>query len=120
MRMFLTRSVLKDARKAKVSRDLFVKAIERIDLGLFDAEIGAHLFKQRVGRKGDFRVIVFLKKQERSVVLHMFPKNKQPNITGHELETLRDFARVLAGLGDEAFERLASDRGWMELDHDIP
>jgi len=125
MKLFVTRSAWKEASKSKLTKDALVKSSDRTNRGLIDAEIGAHLFKQHVGRKGGFRLILYLEKNKRSVVLHVFPKNEQPNITGHELKTLRDFAGVLADLSDEAFVQLAHKRGWKEitdeaLEEDVP
>ncbi len=44
--------------------------------------------------------------------LYMFPKNARANITAGELEALRDFAAILAGLTEEAFGRLTHEQGW--------
>lgn len=42
----------------------------------------------------------------------MFPENVRANVTTGELDALRDFAAILAGLTDEAFDRLTRQQGW--------
>ncbi|TXN57123.1 hypothetical protein FV230_28040 [Methylobacterium sp. WL6] len=120
MRLFVTRSAWKQACKGKIAAGTLAKAAEKANLGLVDAEIGAHLYKQHVGRKGDFRAVLFLVTDRRCVVLHIFPKNVQPNIKGAELTTLRAFAKILADVGDAGFETLAETQGWKDLSDEKP
>lgn len=118
MKVFVTRTAWKDARRAKIKKEFFVKAAKRTNDGLVDAHIGAHLFKQHMGRKGDYRLILFLIKDGRAVVLHMYPKNQQANITDGELKTLQELADKLAVLSEDDYLKLARTRGWEELSDD--
>nr|WP_279360182.1 type II toxin-antitoxin system RelE/ParE family toxin [Methylobacterium indicum] len=56
--------------------------------------------------------MLFHKRNERAVFLYIFPKNVRANVTAGELDALRDFAAVLSGLADDAFDRLAREQGW--------
>ncbi|BAQ44914.1 MULTISPECIES: type II toxin-antitoxin system RelE/ParE family toxin [Methylobacterium] len=117
MQIFALPRFSKDAAKAGVDDAVLASAVARAESGLIDAHLGLCLIKQRVprpgqGRSGGFRTILFHKRNERAVFLYMFPKNVRANVTTGELDALRDFAAILAGLTDEAFDRLARQQGW--------
>jgi hypothetical protein len=97
------------------------EAIRRAASGLIDAQIGRFLIKQRVarrneGRSGGFRTIVFYREQDRAVFLHLFAKNDKGNLTSTELETYREFAKVLAGLTAEQIRTLVEQKRWIEIE----
>lgn len=117
MRIFALPRFSKDAAKAGVDDAVLASAVARAESGLIDAHLGLCLIKQHVprpgqGRSGGFRIILFHKRNERAVFLYMFPENVRANVTTGELDALRDFAAILAGLTDEAFDRLTRQQGW--------
>lgn len=123
MRIFKTKEFARLARKHDVSDADLIGAVRRAEKGLIDAEIGAHLIKQRVARKGEgrsggFRTILFLKEHDRAVFLHLYEKSRQANLSDHEREFLREIAKHLASLRNPAFEKLVKDRKWKEIAHD--
>jgi hypothetical protein len=68
------------ARQNKISDESLREAIERAQAGLMDADLGGHVFKQRVtragqGRSGGFRVLVGYETGKRAVFIFGFPKN---------------------------------------------
>lgn len=63
MRVFKTFDFVRDARRAPLSDESLVEAIQRAQRGLMDADLGGHIIKQRVarpgkGRRGGFRVLI--------------------------------------------------------------
>ena len=123
IQVFVTREVSRQANKNGVSDADLIEAVRRAEDGLIDANLGAHLIKQRVarsggGRRGGFRTLLFFKEGERSVFLHMFGKNEKANISEDEKEALRLMAKELASLGNEEFAELVERRQWKEIAYD--
>ncbi|MCJ2060888.1 type II toxin-antitoxin system RelE/ParE family toxin [Methylobacterium sp. J-048] len=77
--------------------------------------------KQRVARRGQgrsagFRTILFYRRGETSVFIHMFAKNRKANLTKREQDAFRDYAEQLAQHTEEYFSRLVAERGWRRID----
>ncbi|KMO39143.1 hypothetical protein VQ03_16095 [Methylobacterium tarhaniae] len=125
MRIYALPRFAKDTVKLGLDDTALAHAVTRAESGLIDAGLGLCLIKQRVarpgqGRSGGFRTILFYKRKERAVFLYVFPKNARANVTPGELEALRDFAAILAGLTDEAFDRLTREQGWKVIPNEQP
>lgn len=52
MRIFLTRGVMRFARRQRIADASLSEAIERAERGTIDADLGGGLIKQRVARPG--------------------------------------------------------------------
>ena len=59
---------------------------------------------------------MFYREQDRAVFLHLFAKNDKGNLTSTELETYREFAKVLAGLTAEQIRTLVEQKRWIEIE----
>lgn len=90
------------------------KAIDEIENGLIDAELGAGLFKQRVardgqGKRGGFRTILAFRSLNRAIFILGFPKNKKDNIGEVELQKLKILSKKLLSSSDvEIQERITA------------
>lgn len=73
------------------------RAVERAEQGLIYADLGGNVLKQRVGRRGSHRVLIFLRRGELAFLADGFAKNERANISAKELEDLQA-AAVLLGL----------------------
>jgi hypothetical protein len=125
MKLYATREFARAARKLKVRDAALAEAVRRAEAGLIDADLGAHLYKQRVardgqGRSGGYRTIVYLKEGDRAVFLHIFEKSRKADLSETERDMYRAFARLLASLTDAAFAILVEQRQWRRIDHDEP
>jgi len=90
-----TKGMIRFARRERISDSRLLEAIQRIELGLIDADLGGGLIKQRVaregqGRSGGYRVIIGYRVAHRAVLLFGFAKNERENIEPAELATLRE------------------------------
>ena len=74
------------------------RAVERAEQGLIYADLGGNVLKQRVGRRGSHRVLIFLRRGELAFLADGFAKNERANISAKELEDLQAAAEVLLGL----------------------
>ena len=51
MQIFKTKVFSRFAKKEKISDTALLKAVERAEKGLIDADLGGHLIKQRVSKE---------------------------------------------------------------------
>jgi hypothetical protein len=115
MRLFKTKDFARSARKNAISDRELGEAVRRAEAGLIDADLGAHLIKQRVGQRGAYRTIIFHQEGNRAVFLYIFGKSGKSNLTSMEAQAYRDFAKQLAGLGRAVFDDLVAERKWEEI-----
>ena len=121
MHVFLTRAFHRDAEHDGVTDGHCREAIRRAEKGLIDADLGGGLIKQRMatGNRGaakGSRAVVFYRRAEVAVFLHVFPKSRKANLTKSELAVYLKLARVLEGLTEAKLKQLVATEGWKELE----
>jgi hypothetical protein len=89
--------------------------------GLIDASLGGGLIKQRIatGNRGaakGSRAVVFYRRGELAVFLHVFAKSRRANLTKSELSEYLKLARFLEELTVAKLKELAATEGWRELE----
>jgi hypothetical protein len=109
-RIFKTKTFSRWMSKADVTDETLVKAIDEMEQGLIDAELGACLFKKRValvgqGKRGGARTIVASKVQGSWFFLLGFLKNERDNISNIELKALQGLAKQLLELSDAQLKK---------------
>lgn len=123
MRIFLTRGVVRFARRQRIADTSIGEAIERAERGTIDADLGGGLIKQRVarpgqGRSGGFRMIVAYRAAGRAVFLYGFAKNDRDNIDDDELESLRVTGANWLAASAEMVRQALEDGDLKEIEHD--
>jgi hypothetical protein len=94
VRVFLTKGMVRFARRERIPSLSLHEAVARAEEGLIDADLGGGLIKQRVarpgkGRSGGYRTIIAYRQESRAVFLYGFAKSQQENIGHDELLELR-------------------------------
>lgn len=122
MQAYKTKEFSRLARKAKVTDRELQAAAEEIEKGRIDADLGAHLVKQRIsqgpgGRSNSHRAIVATKEGDRIVFLHLFAKNVRQNLTGKETEVYREAAKRLADLTSSQVDQLVQAKEWIKVEN---
>jgi len=97
VRTFKTKWFARFARREGIADKSLLEAVERVERGLIDADLGGGLIKQRVarqgqGRSGGYRTILAYRAKGWAVFLFGFAKNELDNITQNELIVLREVA----------------------------
>jgi hypothetical protein len=97
VRIYKTKVFARFALKERVSDESLSEAIDRANQGLVDANLGGHVIKQRVARKGQgrsggYRVLIAFRIKDLAIFLYGFAKNERDNIDEQELATLKDLA----------------------------
>jgi hypothetical protein len=120
MRAYLTRPFDRDARRDGISDEDCQDAIRRAERGLIDAELGGRLIKQRIPRGNQgaargSRAVVFYRRGEIAVFLHVFPKSRKANLSKSELAEYQKAAQVLEKLSEKDLFALEAAKGWRQL-----
>ena len=82
------------------------KAVQEMEAGLVDADLGGLLYKKRVarpggGKSGGYRTLLSARIGSRYVFLHGFPKSNKANITQDERKALQFAGKVFLELSAE-------------------
>jgi hypothetical protein len=121
MRVFLPKSFQREASSDGVSEEDCQEAIRKAERGLIDADLGKGLIKLRIARGNQgaargSRAVVFYRRGQVAVFLHIFAKSKKANLTQSELAMYSKAAQEFARLTDKEFAALSATRGWSELE----
>ena len=99
------------ARKARISDAALWKAASLANHGIFDADLGEGVIKQRIarpgeGKSGGSRTIILFRKGDRAVYVFGFEKKDMANISASDLLSFREFAEVYLGYSAVEMEEL--------------
>lgn len=94
----------------KLSDAAICKAVQEMESGLVDADLGGHLYKKRVarpggGKSGGYRTLLSAKLGNRYVFLHGFSKNDKENIAEDEKKALQFSGKLFLELSGEHLSR---------------
>jgi hypothetical protein len=112
LRIIITKSFRRFCRKVEIADAALVDAVEEIERGLIDADLGGGLLKKRIaraggGKSGGFRVVLAFRSGDRTVFIYGFAKSERDNISSGERVDLKAAARVYLELtGQEITEAL--------------
>ena len=86
------------------------KAVQEMESGLIDADLGGFLYKKRVarsgcGKSGGYRTLLSARIGSRYVFLHGFPKSDKANITQDEKKALQFAGKVFLELSADALSK---------------
>lgn len=120
MRIFKYRIFRQWAKKEEISDSALKKAIDDIECGLFDANLGSGLYKQRIARKGQgkrggYRTILAFKERDRSVFMYGYAKNDRANISDKEEEVYKKLAAYYLEITDNKLDILIKNGELFEV-----
>ena len=109
-------------RKTELENPALCRAVEEMDRGLRDAELGGGIVKKRValpgrGKRGSVRTLIATNLGDRWFFLYGFEKNERENISAGELEALKKLAEDLLPLDSAALGRLVASSALEEICH---
>lgn len=120
MQVYKLKAFARFQRRERVSDKTLAGAVERMEQGLVDADLGGGLVKQRIarpgqGRSGGFRTIVAYRHGKRAVFLFGFAKNERANLDDDELAYWQRVGRVYLGLDDDGVALAVAAAELMEI-----
>lgn len=98
----------------KLTDAALCQAVQEMEKGLIDADLGGLLYKKRVarpgsGKRGAYRTLLAAKMGKRYVFMHGFAKSTKANIKQNEKKALQYVGKVLLELsGKELIKALKS------------
>lgn len=109
MRIFKIKVFNRWAEKVDLTDKQLIKAVEEIEKGLVEADLGGNLYKKRIasstkGKSGGFRTLLAYKKGRVVIFMEGFKKGETENITKKEQEALKDLAEYLLSLSGKAIQ----------------
>lgn len=113
-----TRTFSRLASKAGLSDSALKKAIEEMERGLVDANLGGNVYKKRIaigskGKSGGSRTIIATNMGDRWFFVYCFLKKNTENISDSELVDFKDLANVLLNMDEGTLLQVITD-GIME------
>jgi len=108
-RIFTTKTFGRFCRKAAISDGTLTSAVEEIEQGLIDADLGGGVLKKRIaragsGKSGGYRTLLAFRSGTRTVFIFGFAKSAMDNISSSQLASLKDAAEVYLALTDDQVE----------------
>ena len=122
-RILKTRTFNRWLRKTLLTDSALLKAIDEMEQGLVDADLGGNVYKKRValpgrGKCGSTRTLIATNRQDRWFFMFGFEKNDKENITQAELAYLQEVAQIFLGYSNDELQ-LAIDKGeFLEVYYD--
>ena len=122
-RVLKLRSFHKWMKKAGVTEQSLIEAVEEILKGLIDVDLGRGLFKQRIpvpgrGKRGGARTILATNKGEKWIFLHGFQKNEKENISEIELDGLAQLALDYLKLSSKELDEAVAKGKLVEVNYE--
>lgn len=123
MRIFKSRAFNKWASKEGVSDIALLMAIDEMERGLIDADLGAHIFKKRVGlrakgKSGGVRTLLAYQRGDKAFFVYGFAKNVRADISDTELKALKLYAAVLLNYATSELNKAVSSGALIEVGND--
>jgi hypothetical protein len=124
MRVFKSKWFERFARKNGIGDEALRVAVEEIEAGNFNADLGGNVYKQRVarqgqGKRGGYRTIVLLKQGERAFFVYGFAKSKQDNIGNNDLVEFKELAKLYFSYTTEEIDTAVTVKKFFEIVGDV-
>jgi hypothetical protein len=122
-RIFKTRYFSNWLEKTELTDALLLNAVEEMERGLIDADLGGGVFKKRIalsnrGKSGSIRTLIATNKNNRWFFMLGFEKNQRENISTSELKTLKGIASDLLKLTDDVLDKFVIIQKIKEIHHE--
>jgi hypothetical protein len=120
VRIFKNTWFTRFARKEGIADDELREAVNQIEAGQFDADLGGGVYKQRIAREGEgksggYRAIVLFKSGDRSFFVYGFAKSDRDNIDQKDTRNFKEYAKDYLGLSDAVLEEAVKKGKFIEL-----
>ena len=121
MKKLTTKWFYKWSKKAKLTHENLLDAVENLENGLGCSDLGSYLFKVRVkrehsGKSSGFRTIIIYSEGEKAIFVYGFGKNERENITTKELQYFKTLANDLIYLDNKKVEELVEEKILFDLE----
>jgi hypothetical protein len=120
VRIFKNKAFARFAAKEGIGDDELKAAVDEMERGLLDADLGGGIYKKRLaragaGKSGGYRAIVCYRSGDRTVFMYGFAKSDRDNIGDDELRKFKDSAKDLFELSDAQMDRHLKSGVFIEI-----
>jgi len=120
IRIFKTRIFHRWTKKERVINAQLCDAVQEIQAGLIDADLGRCLIKKRIarsgqGKRGGHRAVIAFKKNERIIFIYGFSKSDRENTDKAEVETYKILADHYLSLSEFLLDKMVSEMKLIEV-----
>ncbi len=121
MRILKNKTFSKWAVKEGVGDDALRAAVDEMQRGLIDADLGGHVVKKRVavggrGKSGGVRTLLAYRLGDKAFFVFGFAKNVRANISVDELKALKRLAKELLSYSDKALTEAIKNGALIEVE----
>lgn len=120
MRIFKNKWFVKFALKQNINNAALRQAVQEIEDGKVDADLGGGVIKQRIARPGKgkssgYRTIILYKQGDKAFFVYGFAKSDQDNISELEEQEFKNLANIIFALSDEELEKAIRAKKYREV-----
>ena len=111
MKIFKHRHFQQWLKSEKLTDRALIKAVDEINSGLHDGNLGSGLYKKRIampgrGKRGSYRTLLAFKQENRAFFVYGYAKNVKANINAKEQAIYKDLAKTLLSLDKKVLENM--------------
>jgi len=123
MRIFKTKIFTKWAAKEGLTDNRLRIAVDEMEHGLLDADLGGSVVKKRVaisgrGKRSGMRTLLAYKVSNKAFFIYGFAKNAHTNISDNELKALKKLAKELLNYTDKKLTEVIKNGALIEVVND--
>jgi hypothetical protein len=120
VRLFKNTWFTRFAKKESITDNELREAVNQLEAGQVDADLGGDVYKVRIARPGKgkssgYRVIVFFKSEERTFFAYGFAKSDMVNINEKQLRNLKLAARTIFNYSDKEIDERVKNGLFIEF-----
>ena len=100
------------------------EAVNRLEAGQADADLGGGVYKMRVARSGEgksggYRVIVFFRSEDKTFFQYAYPKSSRGNIDQGELRYYKKMAKIRFAMSDRELADAINSGEFIEIEEAV-
>jgi hypothetical protein len=118
VRVFRNKAFSRYARKEKIADDELKQAVDQLQAGAFDADLGGEVYKMRVageGKRSSYRVIILFRSGDKAFFVHGFAKSNMANISDKALKNLKKDAKAMLAMNEEQIDASIKSKELQEI-----
>ena len=120
MAKLMTKHFSKWASKQNISNSELFDALEEVEEGSLDVNLGGNVYKKRIrfkgqGKSGSGRTIICYKKNGRAIFVYGFAKNEKSNLSKKELIAFKELSKILLTLSIDEIAVAVANGNFIEV-----
>jgi hypothetical protein len=123
LKIYKTQVFEKWSKREGLSDATLRKAVDEMNRGLVDAELGGGLVKKRMARSGQgkrssYRTLLAFRSQHRAIFMTGFSKNEIDNITPDEKDVFKRLCGIYLNASLSEIEAMCNAKKLIEVNHE--